>query len=188
MKTTREKLLNSAKNLLWQVGYEAMSPRKILKESGAGQGSFYHHFTGKFDLAATALNEVEQEMKDNFAKAFDENLAPLARVQKYLTTPRNGLKGCRLGRLANEESIVETALHKPVSRYFSFIEKKIEVALSEAIELGELPAQINPANMAISIVATIQGGYIMSRIHRDPDHINKATANVAALLGSLKVS
>ncbi len=49
--STREHLVAAAKGLLWERGYAAMSPRAVLRASGAGQGSLYHHFAGKADLA-----------------------------------------------------------------------------------------------------------------------------------------
>src|SRR5258708_30470245 len=53
-------LVKAAKKLMWERGYEAVSPRDLLEESGAGQGSLYHHFKGKMDLAS--LREVSDEM------------------------------------------------------------------------------------------------------------------------------
>jgi TetR/AcrR family transcriptional regulator, transcriptional repressor for nem operon len=44
MSSKRDALLKSAKKLLWERGFEATSPRDIQDASGAGQGSFYHHF------------------------------------------------------------------------------------------------------------------------------------------------
>ena len=66
MESKREDLVAATKSLLWDLGYEAMSPKKIMRESGAGQGSLYHHFTGKMDRAVAALNEIEAEMHDDF--------------------------------------------------------------------------------------------------------------------------
>ena len=53
--TTRERLVQSAQELLWERGYVAMSPKAIQERSGVGQGSMYHHFKGKADLAAAAI-------------------------------------------------------------------------------------------------------------------------------------
>jgi len=40
-------LVKAAKKLMWERGYEAVSPRDLLEESGAGQGSLYHPLQGK---------------------------------------------------------------------------------------------------------------------------------------------
>ena len=59
----REAIVQAAKDLMWEEGYEAMSPRDVLQRSGAGQGSLYHHFRGKRDLAAQALWELNAELR-----------------------------------------------------------------------------------------------------------------------------
>lgn len=182
MRDTRTQLIETAKDLLWDIGYEAMSPRKVLAASGAGQGSLYHHFTGKEDLAQTALAEIETEMKEAFEAVFDANMPPLKRIERYLKKERDGLKGCRLGRLGNEQVVLETELREPISRYFAFIEDKLATALKEAAKNGDLPNAVQSKPVAAALAATIQGGYIQSRIYRDPGYVTKAAAGALSLL------
>ena len=59
--TKYDDLIKATKALLWEKGYDATSPRAIQALSNAGQGSFYHHFRSKKDLAATALEAVVDE-------------------------------------------------------------------------------------------------------------------------------
>ncbi len=49
----RTALIEATKALLWERGYEATSPRDMLHRSGAGQGSLYHHFSGKLGWRAS---------------------------------------------------------------------------------------------------------------------------------------
>ena len=44
--------------LLSERGLEATSPTMIFKRSGVGQGSMYHHFEGKNDLALAAIRQM----------------------------------------------------------------------------------------------------------------------------------
>lgn len=82
--STREHLITAAKELLWEGGYQAMSPRAVQERSGAGQGSFYHHFASKADLATTALGEVADEMRETFNMVLHTDKPPLVRVREYL--------------------------------------------------------------------------------------------------------
>src|SRR6476620_565888 len=77
-------LVKAAKKLMWERGYEAVSPRDLLEESGAGQGSLYHHFTGKLDLAAVALGEVSDEMCALARETVGTDGSGLDRVIRYL--------------------------------------------------------------------------------------------------------
>ncbi len=178
----KDALLVATKALLWEHGYEATSPRKILDESGAGQGSLYHHFSGKQDLAAHALREVSEEMKADFDRRFDADLAPLERVRVFLGEKRTGTKGSRLGRLANEPIMSEEEIRQPVCGYMAHVEQRIFKTLKEAIRDGSLVKGVKPKTLAATIMATVQGGYVMSLIHDDPKYVNRATKGALGLL------
>ncbi len=125
-------LVKAAKKLMWERGYEATSPRDLLEESGAGQGSLYHHFKGKMDLASVALGEVSDEMCELARETVGTDGSALDRVIRYLDASRDGLKGCRMGRFAAESSIAEASLRKPVERYFRELQEILAGALREA--------------------------------------------------------
>ncbi len=74
---------------------------------GAGQGSLYHHFAGKADLAATAVRAVEAEMRADADTVLRADTSPLERVRDYLRT----------GHLATARRPTLCA-HRTTSRYF----------------------------------------------------------------------
>jgi TetR/AcrR family transcriptional regulator, transcriptional repressor for nem operon len=182
MTTKRDDLLQAAKKLLWERGYDATSPRDIQDESGAGQGSFYHHFEGKLDLAATALDEVSVEMRELASRLLDDRVPGLERVARFLEQSRDGLKGCRMGRFAGEAAIAETKLRTPIKQYFDHLQGLLTSALDDARKAGQLEATIEPADLAAMVVAVVQGGFVLSRVHRDKHAINRATSAAMALL------
>jgi TetR/AcrR family transcriptional repressor of nem operon len=184
MSSKREDLLRAAKKLLWERGYEATSPRDIQDASGAGQGSFYHHFDGKLDLAATALDEVSKEMSELASGLMDTKVPGLDRVASFVERTRDGLKGCRLGRFAGEASIVEPALREPIKRYFDHLDTLLTAALVDAKQSGALRAEAEPADIAAMLIAVVQGGFVLSRVQRDKAAINRATSAAMALLRS----
>ena len=51
----RTRLIESTQELLWERGYTGTSPKAIQALAGVGQGSMYHHFEGKADLARAAI-------------------------------------------------------------------------------------------------------------------------------------
>ncbi|MCB2100679.1 MAG: TetR/AcrR family transcriptional regulator [Rhodobacterales bacterium] len=182
MESKRRNLIDAAKTLLWETGYESMSPRRVLATSGAGQGSMYHHFTGKEDLAATALDETTSEMIAAFDALFDDALPPLARIARYLELERDGTARCRLGRLANERAVQEGPLRLPLERYFEHVERRITKALKEAAKDGALGDGVKPRKTAAALVAAVQGGYVLSLAHNDPGYVGRATSGALALL------
>lgn len=55
---SKEKLISAMCTLLSERGLEATSPTMVFKRSGVGQGSMYHHFEGKNDLALAAIRQM----------------------------------------------------------------------------------------------------------------------------------
>ncbi len=141
----REAIVAAAKALLWERGYEATSPRDVLDRSGAGQGSLYHHFSGKREVAAAALAEMAEEEIAVIDALFSPDTPPLDRVGAYLTRERQALRGCRLARLANEAAMEEPALREPVAAYLGHIEASLRASLEEAKAGADLLPGIEPA-------------------------------------------
>ena len=178
-------LVKAAKKLMWERGYEAVSPRDLLEESGAGQGSLYHHFKGKMDLASVALGEVSDEMCALAHETVGTDGSALDRVFRYLDVSRDGLKGCRMGRFAAESSIAEVSLRKPVERYFRELQQILAGALREAQAGGELAKRLDAGELALMLMTVVQGGFVVSRVYRDRNAINRATETAKSLLKSL---
>jgi AcrR family transcriptional regulator len=179
-------LVKAAKKLMWERGYEAVSPRDLLEESGAGQGSLYHHFKGKMDLASVALGEVSDEMCELARETVGADGSALDRVFRYLDVSRDGLKGCRMGRFAAESSIAEASLRKPVERYFRELQGLLAGALREAQADGEIAKRLDANELALMLITVVQGGFAVSRVYRDRNAINRATETAKSLLKSLR--
>ena len=184
--STREHLVNAAKELLWERGYEAMSPRAVQERSGAGQGSFYHHFANKADLAATALGEVAAEMQEALDSVLHTDKPPLERVKAYLRLPREALRGCRLGRMTQEQVLDQEALRRPILSYFLSSKQEITTALEQAQREGTLSSAIDASDVATALVAVVQGGYVLARALQDPQQMDQALHGALALLDGLE--
>lgn len=162
-----------------------MSPRTVMAESGAGQGSLYHHFRSKQQLAAAALAEVSAELTEIAESLFASATPPMDRLSAYLLLDRNGLKGCRLGRLANEVDVLATpGLRAPIAAYFARLEALVRVAVSEAQAAGSLDPTLDAEAVSAAVVAAVQGGFLLSRASQDAAAIDRATKGAWALLAS----
>lgn len=182
MTATRSALLEATKELLAEDGYVATSPRDILARSGAGQGALYHHFRGKNDLVACALREVSADMCADADAVLDAQPDPVQAVLAWLTAPRQALRGCRLGRLTGEPIQAEASLQEPIGAYFQHVQNSLAERLSDAAATGRLTTRADPAELATTVVAVVQGGYVIARATGDPDAMTRAQHAAAALL------
>ena len=87
--SARERLVESTRELLWERGYVGTSPKTIQQRAGAGQGSMYHHFAGKEELAQAAIRRTADELR---AAADAQLSAPgtaIERISAYLRRERD---------------------------------------------------------------------------------------------------
>src|SRR5690348_10792439 len=111
----RDRLIEATRELLWDRGYVGTSPRDILTRAGVGQGSMYHHFRGKADLAAAALDRNAAEMRASGEAVFAPGAGVLDRLVAYLTRRRPALRGCRIGRMSEDPDVLaDPRLRAPV--------------------------------------------------------------------------
>lgn len=169
-------------DLLWERGYAATSPRDVMERAGAGQGSMYHHFSGKHALAVEALGEVMTELTGKTSSLVGDG-SPLERIRTYMAAPRLATRGCRAGRMTQDPAVVEDPeLLALVAGAFDAMLARWEAAIAEAVRLGELPADAVPADLARTLSAVIQGGYVLSRAKASPAPMDAAVRGALGLL------
>ncbi|MFF5231632.1 TetR/AcrR family transcriptional regulator [Dactylosporangium sp. NPDC000521] len=178
-----ERLVESTRALLWERGYTGTSPRAIQERAGAGQGSMYHHFRGKPDLAAAAIRRTADELR---SRARDQLATPgpaLARIEAYLRRDRDVLRGCPVGRLTQDPDVLtDPALHAPVAETFDWLCAELSAVLAEAITAGELSPALDPDDTAATIAATLQGGYVLARAAGSRAPFDRAVRGALSLL------
>jgi TetR/AcrR family transcriptional repressor of nem operon len=184
----RDQLVEATKDLLWEVGYEAMSPRDIQARSAARPGSLYHHFPSKLSIAEAALTEAAAVEIASLDEIFSADTPPLEAVRRYLLLKRDAFRGCRLGRLVHEASIAHDELRRPIAAYFDAVRHHISQALAQAQSEGALRANLDPGSVAISLTALIQGGYVLARTFHDEALMRQATDGALALIPELSAS
>lgn len=158
MSTSAEKLIVTTQALLWEPGYPGTSPRAVQDRAGVGQGSMYHHFRNKAELAQAAEKRSASELIDEVQQLLDSQGDPLDRVVAYLRLEREVLRGCRIGRLtADPEVLADPALRKPLEDTFAWISDRLTSLLRDAQAAGHLPAGLDPTDLAATVIAVRQG-------------------------------
>ena len=90
-----------------------------------------------------------------------------------------------MGRFANEASIVDTSLRVPIENYFRDLQATLAKALRAAQAAGELASHLDVDELALTLIAVIQGGFVLSRIYRDRNAVRRATDMAAKMLEML---
>jgi AcrR family transcriptional regulator len=184
--TTRTRRIESTRELLWDRGYSATSPRAILDASGVGQGSMYHHFHGKEDLARAAMQRNAEEMRIQVDADLAGPGTAVEKVTRYLHRERDVLRGCRFGKLAQDAEVAASAtLHPFVSEMFSWLQERLSEVIEQGQADGELPAEVHATRVAAMIAAALQGGYVLARAAQDPAAFDLAIEGALELLRAI---
>lgn len=179
---TRERILEAAQELFTTRGYSATSPRDVMETANVGQGSLYHHFRTKKQLAAEVLEAVCNDLLGVGESQLASDGSARERLVAYLRAERDADRGCRLGRLAYDPGLEEDELRDPTVRYFRELESLLTGAYEELQQDGLVSPASQARDLAASALAVIQGGYVLARIHRDPAYLARAVNGFLAML------
>ncbi|MFC5801825.1 TetR/AcrR family transcriptional regulator [Streptomyces formicae] len=180
---TSERLIEATRELLWERGYVGTSPKAILRQAGAGQGSMYHHFTGKPDLALAAIRRTAAEMRATAEADLGRPDTAYERISAYLLRERDALRGCPVGRLTMDPDVIASdELRAPVDETLDWLRERLEEIVEEGRERGEFSASLIPSETAALIVATVQGGYVLARASSSPAAFDAGVRGLLALL------
>jgi AcrR family transcriptional regulator len=172
---TIDRLVASTRELLWERGYIGTSPKAIQQRSGVGQGSMYHHFAGKSDLALAAIGQTAAEMRVSVAVLLNKSGSARERITAYLRRERDVLKGCPIGRLTQDPEIVaDDYLRAPVEEILAWVRNRLAELLAEGKENGEFAEDLDPVTMSAMLLATLQGGYVLARAANSIEPYNQA--------------
>jgi AcrR family transcriptional regulator len=185
--TARDRLIESTQALLWERGYAATSPRAILERSGAGQGSMYHHFTGKEDLAAAAMLAAAEQLVARAEADLAGDGSAVERLTAYLLRRREVLRGCPMGRMTGDADVLESAvLHDVVATTFDRLRADVVAVVRDGVHNDEFARDVEPDEVADTVLAVVQGGYVLARAAGDPAPFDRAVRGAVAMLDHLQ--
>ncbi|WP_225805514.1 TetR/AcrR family transcriptional regulator [Streptomyces sp. NK15101] len=183
--STSERLIEATRELLWERGYVGTSPKAVQQAAGAGQGSMYHHFAGKQDLALAAIRRSAEELGAAAEAVLGGGGSAHARIEAYLRRERDVLRGCPVGRLTMDpEVIADPELRAPVEEVLGRVRGRLAEVVREGLDSGELSGSLDPEEIAATVLATVQGGYVLARATGSRAPFDTAVRGLLALLAA----
>lgn len=177
---TREKILATAEQLIYQNGIQATGMDLLVKTSGVARKSIYRYFATKDDVAAAALNARDVRWMDWFRTESDKADTPQARILNMFDVLKgwfesDGFRGCAFINTAGEigdpqDPIRQIAmLHK---------QKLLDYTLGLCEQLGIADPQV----LAKQLLILIDGAITVARVMGDYSTAESARAVAQSML------
>lgn len=180
---TRQRILESACNLIYSRSYADVGVAAICDSAGVKKGSFYHFFPSKRDLTLAVIDEFLVEFKSRiFDEAFTGSIPPMRRFallgelvyrfQKSIAQETGHTPGCPFGNIAIEMSTQDEVLRQKVEFILTRMEQLFRETLEAAITQGEI-GDIDVPATASAMVAYAEGVLLMAKTRNDPEVIRQ---------------
>jgi len=170
-RASRERIVERAAELFAERGIAGTSLDEVLAAAGAGKGQFYHYFRSRDELAAAAVEQRCAQVVAGLTQALG-GVSSLAELEQALAGfiagfEQMGLPGCPIGTLATEVAGRNEAARLQAAAGFDAWERLLADALARMRQRGELRADAPPAMLATGLLASIEGGMVLSQTRRD---------------------
>lgn len=189
---TRQRLLQSATNLIYARSYHNVGVQEICTNAGVKKGSFYHFFPSKKELAIAVLDHLKDFFQEKvLSRAFRKDIPPLQRIERFFeysyefheqTLHETGfVLGCPFGNLAAELSTQDESIRVTIDGIFTRIESCFQDALIDAIRSHDLPPMDINAT-ATAMLAYAEGIMLLAKARNNPAIIRKLGPMVIQLI------
>src|SRR6266498_576502 len=177
-RASRERIVERAAELFAERGIAATSVDEVLAAAGAGKGQFYHYFRSRDELAAAAVGHRCAQVVAGLTQALG-GVSSLAGLEQALAGfvagfEQMGMPGCPIGTLATEVAGRNEAARLQAAAGFDAWEQLLADALARMRDRGELRADASPAVLATALLASIEGGMVLSQTRKDPASLHIA--------------
>ncbi len=175
---TRATIVRCAAELMYDRGVRATSVDDVLAGAGAGKSQLYHYFSTKDDLAAAVLEHQLAEVLDRTTSHRLDTWSGLRAWMDDLVDGqrRRGFRGCPVGALSSELSAASPQLAARVTGAFARWERVLAEPLERMRAKGALGRSCEPDVLASTLLAAVQGGYLLSAALRDVAPMEHALA------------
>jgi TetR/AcrR family transcriptional regulator, transcriptional repressor for nem operon len=174
---TRQKILEEAAPIFNRNGYEGSSLSALMKATGLKKGGIYRHFSSKEELAAEAFDYTWREAWRARILPLDEQTTGVGRLKQLISnfiehkSPVPG--GCPILNTAVDADDGNSVLRARVRKALRSWLALLRVIVRQAAKRGELQPGVDAKAVATLIVATLEGGLMMSRLEGNDDALRK---------------
>lgn len=185
---TKENIIRASSVLFNKKGYSGSSISAIMDATGLKKGGIYNHFSGKEEIAFQAFDYSFKKVSRIVYKETMKSNDPISRIQNMfeafkklaLDSPIEG--GCPVMNTSIESDDTNPRLQKRVREAMKQWQDFLTRLLKEAQKEGKLSVELDSMDTSDFIIASLEGGIMMSKMFEDPKYMNTIISNLSLFL------
>ncbi|WP_262690218.1 TetR/AcrR family transcriptional regulator [Kordiimonas aestuarii] len=182
-KNTREKLLDTAIDLIWKSNYTRVGVNEICKCAGVTKGGFYHYFETKADLFFEASMHHWEQKQPELDEVFSPRYTPIEQLENLInhildhqseeSGDDNPVLGCPFFTAGAQVGTGEDKVRE-AGRIMCANALKYDVALVRSLKAdGYLNSDCDSEQVARMMLQYIQGLLLYGRTHADLELVRR---------------
>lgn len=189
---TRQKIIRQAADIFNQNGYMGSSISDVMKATGLKKGGIYNHFASKEELAFAAFDYAKSLLQQRYSQALKGKKTALQRLRTIVETfcavienpPIKG--GCPLLNTAIESDDTHPALKLKAQQAMEEWKQMIIKVINLGIKKAEIKSSVNPENVAIIMISSLEGGLMMSKLYDDRTHLLRVKQHLLEYIETIR--
>lgn len=190
---TRQFIIETTAPIFNTKGYEGTSMSDITDATGLTKGSIYGNFENKEEVALAAFDYNHGYIKKiivskvNQAQSYHDKLMVYATVYHSFTRKSGFVKGgCPILNTAIEADDTNPLLRDKAAAAILNWKNSIINLIKAGVSAGEFRQGTDQEQTALSIIALIEGGVMISKVTNSPASLDIILKTVASLIDGLR--
>ncbi len=189
---TRQRIVAQSAPIFNQRGFDGCSMQELMHVTGLTKGGLYRHFPNKEELAAEAFRyalarnvKVRTEHVDDIPNAIDK-LKKL--IELFVETPSAIPGGCPIMNTAIDADDGNPILRDLARKGIQEWRTRLLTIIETGIKAKEIRSSTAPRRIANTLIATLEGALMISRLEDSRHALRDAQATLEAILRSIAAS
>ena len=172
-------------------GYAGTSLSDMTEATGLTKGSIYGNFANKDEVALAVFDYNLQKVKSIISAEISRHRTVREQLFAYMQVYNNFLKypfpagGCPILNTATEADDTHPALKKKAADAIQGWKAQLVKLLQKGIDNKEFTAPLDPEQIAITLIAMIEGGIMISKLTGKLNYRTAVMQSVEKMLNDL---
>lgn len=181
---TRARIVEAAAALIHERGVAGTTLEDVRAAAGVSGSQVTHYFADKNDLVQAVIDYQVDGIVNRQRQALGgANGVEAWRKMVITAAKRTKAKGgCQLGSLVGQLAETDPEARALIAAGFDQWAAAIADGLRSLHADGKLPSDIDPDDLAITLLATLQGGLLLAQVQQSSRPIETAVNTLLALI------